>query len=76
MTHIYEINGDCPCYEGLEEKAMVGALKIEGHYDAKKNVTTINTKLKDGEDEEKEETLLGLVILKLVTSGGVINAAY
>jgi len=46
----------------LEQKATVGTLKIEAHYDAKKNITKIQKNVKrsdkdyddDGEKENKE----------------------
>ena len=64
----------------LEQKATVGTLKVEAHYDAKKNVTKIQKKLKENEieDDEKEtkETFDGLRILKLVTDKGGINVDY
>lgn len=44
----------------LEEKAIVGPLTIEGHYDKRKNTTTITTKIKEKEhgdgDKEYEDT--------------------
>ncbi len=64
----------------LEQKATVGALKIEAHYDAKKNITKIERKVKDVEDHEDEketkETFTGLRILKLVTDNGVVRIDY
>ena len=64
----------------LEEKATVDALKIEGHYDAKKNVTKIkkNMKGKRGNDDEKEnkELLPGLVIINLTTNKGRVEINY
>ncbi|MHB8710382.1 MAG: lipase/acyltransferase domain-containing protein [Minisyncoccota bacterium] len=67
----------------LEEKVVIGSLKIEGHYDARKNVTKIEKKLKKKDresdnDNEKEtkETLPGLVIINLATEKGTANANY
>ena len=62
----------------LQEKATVGPLKIQGHYDAKKNVTRIDEKVKGSEDKnekEKKKTLPGLVIIGISTDEGkaVIN---
>ncbi|MDO8231924.1 MAG: DNRLRE domain-containing protein [bacterium] len=63
----------------LEEKATVGTLKIEGHYDAKKNVTKIKEGVRDEEDndeKESEKTLLGLVIFHFVTDKGKVETSY
>ena len=69
----------------LEEKAAVGSLKIDGHYDAKKNITKIKKKLKEredddsGDDDDKEETkesLPGLVIISLTTDKGKVDVSY
>lgn len=63
----------------LEEKATVGALKIEGHYDAKKNVTKIEERIDSGEDKDEEEnkkTLSGVVIIRLLTDNGKIGMSY
>lgn len=65
----------------LQEKATVGMLKIEAHYDAKKNVTKIKKKLKekdedDNDDKETKETFAGLKLLKLVTDKGVVSVDY
>ncbi len=62
----------------LEEKVTVGSLKIEGHYDAKKNVTRIEEKVGSGEEKEKEnrKTLPGLVIISLSTDKGKIEVSY
>lgn len=65
----------------LEQKAIIGTLKVEAHYDAKKNITKIDKKLKlkDEEDDDremKEEVLSGLRILKLITDKGVVGIDY
>ena len=65
----------------LQEKAtVVGVLKIEGHYDAKKNATKIerNMKGKRGNDDEKEnkELLPGLVIINITTNKGKAEINY
>ncbi len=64
----------------LEQKATVGALKIEAHYDAKKNITKIQKKSKDkdgnDEHEEAKEIFSGLRILRLVTLEGVVRVDY
>lgn len=63
----------------FEEKELVEALTIEGHYDARKNTTRIKTKLKDEEDEEsgaKKEILPGLVIIGMRTDKGNIGVNY
>lgn len=49
----------------LEEKTTIGSQKIEGHYDAKKNVTKIEKK-----------TLPGLVIIGLKTENGSLIISY
>ncbi len=49
----------------LEEKASVGTLKIEGHYDAKKNVTKIG-----------KDTKPGLVTLGIKTENGSVSVDY
>ena len=56
----------------------IGTLKIEAHYDAKKNITIIKKKLEgeENDDEKIEETLQGLRILKLVTDKGVVRVDY
>ena len=54
----------------------MGALKIEAHYDAKKNITKIEKKLKDGDDNETKVTFPGLRILKFVTEKGVVKVDY
>ena len=65
----------------LEQKATVGTLKVEAYYDAKKNVTKIQKKLKakdeeDNDDKETKETFIGLRILKMVTDKGVVSVDY
>ena len=63
----------------LEQKATVGNLKVKGHYDAKKNITKIQKKFKDkddDEDEEIKEIFHGLRILKLVTENGEVRIDY
>ena len=63
----------------LEEKAIVGPLKIQGHYDTKKNVTRIEEKVKGGEgkgEKENKKTLPGLVIISLSTDEGKIKVNY
>jgi len=59
----------------LEQKATVGTVKIEAHYDAKKNVTRIERKWKNNEKETKE-VLLGLKVLNLVTDKGRVSVDY
>ncbi|MCX6788117.1 MAG: hypothetical protein NT108_03080, partial [Candidatus Kaiserbacteria bacterium] len=63
----------------LEEKATVGPLTIEGHYDAKKNATKIEEKVKGREDKDEKESkkiLPGLVLIKLSTEEGKIGMSY
>ena len=63
----------------LEEKATIGRLTVDGHYDAKKNVTKIEQKTRGGEDKREKENkkpLPGLVIIGLTTDGGKINTHY
>ena len=63
----------------LQEKATVGPLKIHGHYDAKKNVTRIKEKVKgsgDRDENDRKETLPGLVIISLSTDEGKIKVNY
>ncbi len=57
--------------------------EIEGHYNAKKNVTKVKSLLKENGDEsgdeEKElikETLPGLVLLNITTDKGVPMTHY
>ena len=56
-------------------------MKISAHYDAKKNVTSIEKKLKENElgNEDKDEVkeiLSGLVIIKLTTENGKVGIVY
>lgn len=64
----------------LQEKAtVVSTLKIEGHYDAKKNVTKIQEKTEgreDGDEKEGGKMFPGLVILQLVTNKGKVGINY
>lgn len=76
----------------FEEKVEANSLVVTGHYDAKKNVTKIEEKVKDnkdkkqkgwgddgekhGKDKETKDTLPGLVILGLTTSGGEVEISY
>lgn len=62
----------------LEQKATVGTLKVEAHYDAKKNTTIIKKKLKEkhGDEGETKEIFEGLHIVKLVTERGIIKIDY
>ena len=64
----------------LEQKATVGALKIEAHYDAKKNVTISEKKVMENEGDingkEIKEVLLGLVIIGIKTEKGIITINY
>lgn len=62
----------------LEQKATVGTLKAEAHYDAKKNTTIIKKKLKEkhGDEGETKEIFEGLHIVKLVTERGIIKIDY
>lgn len=63
----------------LEEKADIGTLKINGHYDAKKNTTRIEEKkeIRKGRDEkESKKTLSGLTIFSLSTDRGEVNVNY
>lgn len=62
----------------LEQKVTVGNLKVEAHYDAKKNTTKIERKVNSGDEDEKEnkETFLGLRILKLVSDKGSMRVDY
>lgn len=60
----------------LEEKAVVGALKIEAHYNAKENVTKIEEGIENGEakEEKKNKNILpGLVIIGLSTDKGKVQ---
>lgn len=57
----------------LQEKATTGDLKIEGHYDAKKNTTKIEEKIDSGEDKK---ILPGLVIFGLSTNDGKVRVHY
>ena len=62
----------------LEQKATVGTLKVGAHYDAKKNETKIEQKLKkkDEDEDEIKEIFSGLRILKLVSDKGIITVDY
>lgn len=61
----------------LEEKATVGALEIEGHYSAEKNVTKIEEKIEGGEDEKESKKILpGLVPFKFSTDKGKVEISY
>ncbi|MBI5405901.1 hypothetical protein HY972_02600 [Candidatus Kaiserbacteria bacterium] len=63
----------------LEEKTTVGTLKIEGHYDAKKNVTRIEEEVKSEEDKSEREIkkiLPGLAVIDLTTNKGKIEVNY
>jgi len=65
----------------LEQKATIGTMKIEVHYDAKKNVTKITKQVKnkgenDDENEGTKEILPGLVIINLVTDNGEMRINY
>ncbi len=64
----------------LEEKTEVASLKVKGHYDAKKNITKIKTKLNGGEDKDEEgknkKTFPGLVIINLTTDRGEFDISY
>ncbi len=63
----------------LEEEAATGPETVQGHYNAKKNVTKIEEKTKGrGErgEKEKKKTLPGLVIIGLATDEGKIIARY
>lgn len=66
----------------LEQKVTVGSLKINGHYDAKKNVTTIKKKLNEVdnnehyEKEEAQETLPGFISIGIKTEKGIITISY
>ena len=60
----------------------MGTTKVEAHYDAKKNVTKVEKKVKekdwddDHNDTEIKETFAGLRILKLITDKGVVRVDY
>lgn len=61
----------------LEQKATAGSFKVEAHYDAKKNTTTIKKKMKESDDEKEiKETFVELRILKLVTENGIVRVDY
>jgi len=63
----------------LQGKATVGSLKINGHYDARKNMTKIDEKMRGMEDKSEKEskkTLPGLVVIGLTTSSGMVNVSY
>lgn len=69
----------------LEQKATVRAMKIESHYDAKKNITTIKESLGGIEDEsihgddknkEIKVTLSGLVVVGIKTEKGSLMVDY
>lgn len=63
----------------LEQKVGIGSLKIEAHYDAKKNITKIDRKLKEEESDgnnEIKKILPGFRILKLITDKGVVRVDY
>ena len=64
----------------LEEKITSGVLEISGHYDAKKNITRIKTKVKSWESSDdsgyKKEILSGLVIIGFTTDKGTIEVSY
>ena len=63
----------------LQEKAIVGPLKIQGHYDTKKNVTRIEEKVKGREDKgekERKKILPGLVIIGISTDKGKVVVNY
>lgn len=63
----------------LKEKVTVGTLTIEGHYDARKNITRIKTKLSGQENEEnreRKEILSGLVIVGITARNGNIEISY
>ena len=67
----------------LEQKTTVGTLKIEAHYDAKKNTTKIKKKIKGNNDNNEDddtsgvkETFTGLRILKLMTDKGNLTVEY
>lgn len=54
-------------------------MKINGHYDAKKNVTKVEEKMKDGEgkgEKEDKKILSGLAVVSLATEKGNINVSY
>ncbi|MDO8482023.1 MAG: hypothetical protein Q7S75_02995 [bacterium] len=63
----------------LEEKGAAGRLTIEGHYDAKKDVTKIEQSVKGEKgrnEKENKETLPGLVIIEIKTEKGSVHVAY
>ena len=63
----------------LEEKATAGPLTVEGHYNAKKNVTKIEEKTKDKKDKDEKESkksLPGPAVISLMTDEGKIDIHY
>lgn len=60
----------------LQEKASVGPLTVEGHYDAKKNITRIEREKGEEDKKERKENLPGLAIIGLKTDKGVVNITY
>lgn len=68
----------------LEQKAETDTLMIQAHYDAKKNVTKIEEKMKGKSKEEREDrdekktkkVLPGLVIIGLTTKVGEVQINY
>lgn len=65
--------------KAIEERAAVGALKLQGHYDAKTNMTDIEETFRGrkGEDEKKtKKSLPGMAIIKFSTDKGKITVTY
>lgn len=63
----------------LEEKADAKGLTVEGHYDARKNATRIEEKMrgeKDKKEKESKKTLPGLVVIRLTTEKGILKVSY
>ena len=63
----------------LGRKGDRGRIKIQGHYDAKKNVTRIEEKVKGSEDRDenkRKKILLGLAIVSLATENGKVVISY
>lgn len=58
----------------FQQKATVGTIKVEAHYDAQKNITNIKKEIYEGKDNK--ETFSGLRILKLVSDKGSVGIDY
>lgn len=72
-------------FKELEQAATIGSLKIEAHYNAKKNVTEIQRSSGEGQDDHREdikeksdvkEILPGMVIIKILTAKGNATVSY